>query len=76
MNAPLHEITIPLSSARVAKRIMSHAKRQFLYSLNWASDEYKMGFKDASAKYVNQAGEWRRIYAQAKAAYQLLDGVA
>ncbi|GDY26025.1 hypothetical protein AHAT_19150 [Agarivorans sp. Toyoura001] len=76
MNTPLHEITIPLSSVRVAESIMHNAKMGFSSRLNSAKSYYDIGLRAAAASCINQAGEYRRIYAAAKSARELLRGVS
>ncbi|GAB1620640.1 hypothetical protein AAOGI_06900 [Agarivorans albus] len=76
MNAPLHEITIPINSARVAQSIMRNAQTGFYSCLDLAKSNHQIGLKSDSAKAINYAGEYRRVYAKAKAAYILLRGVA
>ncbi|GAB1620597.1 hypothetical protein AAOGI_06470 [Agarivorans albus] len=74
--APLHEITIPINSARVAQSIMNNARTGFYSCLDLAKSNHRIGLKSDSAKAINYAGEYRKIYAAAKAAHDLISKVA
>ena len=59
---PLHEVAIPLDKPVTADFMAKHALVEWQHSMKMVRHHQRMGDKEGSAFFLNDAAEFRRIY--------------
>ncbi|NBI55465.1 hypothetical protein EIZ48_23390 [Photobacterium alginatilyticum] len=72
---PLHEVTIPLDKAVTADFMSKHALDEWKESLSLAKYRRLEGDREGAAFFLNDAAEFRRIFAAFRQAVNVMGGL-
>ncbi|AJR08658.1 hypothetical protein C9J03_11895 [Photobacterium gaetbulicola] len=72
---PLHDVTIPLDKPVTADFMAKHALDEWRHSMQMVKHHQRLGDKEGSAFFLNDAAEFRRIYVAFKRAIIEMGGL-